>query len=66
MQVGLMSWRAAKKKATSSAYRPIAQEVVVEENVEEIEPIYVKDDGEEEENEEYMKLMGRGGGRRLC
>ncbi|XP_027193035.1 uncharacterized protein [Cicer arietinum] len=54
--------RAAKEKATASASRAIAQEtiskeVVVEEYVEEVEPIYVEDD-EEEENEEYIEVDG--------
>nr|XP_027193546.1 uncharacterized protein LOC101501031 [Cicer arietinum] len=56
--------RAVKEKATASASRAIAQEtiskeVVVEEYVEEVEPIYVEDDeDEEEENEEYIEVDG--------
>ncbi|XP_004510496.1 uncharacterized protein [Cicer arietinum] len=52
--------RATKEKAVASASKAIAQEaiskkVVVEEDVEEVEPIYVEDD-EDEENEEYIEV----------
>nr|XP_004506570.1 uncharacterized protein LOC101512872 [Cicer arietinum] len=54
--------RASKEKAVASASKAIAQEaiskeVVVEEDVEEVEPIYVEDDGKEE-TEEYIEVDG--------